>query len=161
MLLDKSCEFDKTIEMRHKKPSTEPKPTPSNKHKLRGDSIEPVVYAWDQEARRLARNLTFHGRKLFPGPLLSMLVVWYLELDEADRDQIARQGRDLYEARTSPKLKKGEAGGGGGNPGSGGSDPVFRGGHAKGKLGIPISAQIDRIPKRRADQHSAPAEVVD
>jgi hypothetical protein len=156
VLLDKSCEFDKTTEMSPKKPSTEPKPTPSNKNKLRGDSIEPVAYAWDQEARRLARSLTFHGRKLKPGPLLSMLVVWYLELDEADRDEIARRGCELYEAKTSPKLKKDV-----GNPGASGSEPVFRGGYTKGKLGVPIAGQIDGGPKRRAGQHNAPAEIVD
>jgi hypothetical protein len=160
MLLDKSYEFCEIPEMSHKKPAPtppEPKPTPSNEHKLRGDSIEPLVYAWEQEALRLGRRLKFHNRKLCPGPLLSMLVTWYLEQEEGKRYEIARRGCKKYEEMTSPKVRKGQDQGG--NPGPSGSEATFGGGRSKGDLSLPIPSQIDGGPKRRADQHGAPAEV--
>jgi hypothetical protein len=141
--------------MNAKKPTPEPKPTPSNQHKLRGDSIEPLVYAWEQEALRVGRWLKFHNRKLFAGPMLSMLVAWYMERDQAERDEIVQHGCKLYEEMTAPRPRKGDDG----NHDPDESEPVFRGGKTKGKLGIPIPKHIDSGPKRRADQHNALAEV--
>jgi len=70
---------------------------PSDGHKFQAQSIPEVKDALDAAVSRVARDLQFRGRKLRVGPALNAIALYYLSMDDAERERIVRRGLEVYE----------------------------------------------------------------
>lgn len=71
---------------------------PSDSHKIQAQSVPETKDAFDAVAKQIARTVAFRGRKLRGGPLLNAIVIHFLGLTEAERENIAVEGLAIYEA---------------------------------------------------------------
>jgi hypothetical protein len=67
-------------------------------YRLQADSVPEVAGDFEKAVLRLAHDVRFQGRKLRPGPALNALVLWFVELPEAERERVARDAIRRLEA---------------------------------------------------------------
>ncbi|WP_165253528.1 hypothetical protein [Paludisphaera soli] len=70
---------------------------PDDKEKIQAPSAAEVKDAFVVAQKRLARKVTFRGKKMGAGPLLNALVIHFLSLDETAQERIAAIGVAKYE----------------------------------------------------------------
>lgn len=75
---------------------------PTHDEKIQAQSIAEIKDALDRERRRLARlkdKVRFRRRVVSAGTLLNAVILNFLEMPQAEREEIARRGLASYEAR--------------------------------------------------------------
>ena len=70
---------------------------PSDKEKVQAPSVAEIKDALAIAQKRLARKVSFRGRKMGLGPLLNAVVIHFLGLPEDEQERIATAGVARYE----------------------------------------------------------------
>lgn len=70
---------------------------PSDSEKVQAPSVAEIKDAFAIAQKRLARKVSFRGRKMGVGPLLNAVVIHFLSLPEDEQERIAGAGVARYE----------------------------------------------------------------